>query len=317
MRVASPQPGSTEWLTLRRSGLGATDAAVVAGRSRFSGPFDKYQEMRGTSAPKIATEAMQWGMLLQPLVGRAWSEKHGVKVRACNWTYFLEPRIFSHYDFDISRTEILEVKTASAYGQRDWGEEGTDQIPEEYLLQCQHEIMCRPGVVRCHLAVLIGGNKLRSYVVERDDELIGNLLTIERKFLDDTDAGIPPTIDGTDACSEYLRSRFPKDDGSLLALPERVESDALAYLAVMAEEKDVAERKSLIGNRLRSALEAASGGSGKDVRVTYKAQKDRIETDWRGVALHLMGTPDPLLLAKHTTTKQGNRPLIVSFIGDA
>jgi putative phage-type endonuclease len=315
MRVVSPQPGSTEWLTLRRSGLGATDAAVVAGRSRFSGPFDKYQEMRGTSAPKIATEAMQWGIILERPVGLEWARRTGKKVRHVGYTYFLEPGIFSHFDFDVvDEDAILEVKTASAYGQREWGEQDTDQIPEEYLLQAQHEIACRgPEIKRCYLAVLIGGQKFQKYVVERDDELIGNLLTIERKFLDDTDAGIPPTIDGTDACSEYLRSRFPKDDGSLLALPERVESDALAYLAVMAEEKDVAERKALIGNRLRSALEAASGGSGKDVRVTYRAQRDRIETDWKALAATLSART----LKRFTTTKQGNRPLIVSFIGDA
>jgi hypothetical protein len=92
-----------------------------------------------------------------------------------------------------------------------------------------------------------------------------------------------------------------------------VEADAIAYLAVMAEEKDVAERKALIGNRLRSALEAASGGSGKDVRVTYRAQRDRIETDWKALAATLSART----LKRFTTTKQGNRPLIVSFIGDA
>jgi putative phage-type endonuclease len=318
-RIPSPIPGSPEWLALRRTGLGATDAAVVAGRSKFASPFDKYQEIRGTSAPKIATDAMKWGMLLQPVIAKAWGEEMGVKVRGNTWTYFHpdDPRIFSHYDADVvGRPEIVEVKTASAYAQREWGEEGTDQIPEGYLLQCQHEIMCRPGIERCHVAVLIGGQKLKKYVVDRDDELIRNLLTIETAFLDRALAGIPPEIDGSDGATAYLAERFPKDDGNVIELPESLEAEAVAYLAVLAEEKDVAGRKALIGNLLRNRLEASAGAVGKDVRIVYKAQKDREVVAWEAVARHLMGTPDPLLVAKHTTTKPGNRPLIVSYIGD-
>lgn len=322
-RVPSPIPGSPEWVALRRTGLGATDAAVVAGRSRFASPFDKFQEMQGSSAPKIATDAMKWGMLLQPVVGKAWAEEKGKRVRADNWTYFHPDRsdIYSHYDFDVvGEPAILEVKTASAYAQREWGEEDTDQIPEGYLLQAQHEIMCRPGIERCYLAVLIGGQKLKPYVVERDDELIRNLLTIETAFLDRAHAGIPPEIDGSDAATQYLLDRFPKDNGVVVNLPESVEALAVAYLNVMAEEKETAERKAAIGNQLRATLEAASGGVGKDVRIVYKAQKDREVVDWRGVLAQVQPLVDPdsytEAIDHNTTTKPGNRPLIVSYIGD-
>lgn len=320
-RQRSPEPGSPAWIALRRSGIGATDAAVVTGHSRWGGPFDKYQEMQGRTAPKIATDAMTWGILLEPVVARAWAEKHGRKVRSNRWTYFYPGRddIFSHYDADVLPTtgsrvvEILEVKTASAYAQRDFGEEGTDQVPKEYLLQVHHELACRPGIVRAHLAVLVGGQRLKSYTIEHDAEMIDALIAVETAFLDNTKAGIAPAVDGSDSCTDYLRDRFPKDDGSLVALSDAVEADALAYLAVLAEEKDVVERKALVGNRLRAALESASGGTGKDVRVSYKATKERVEVNWREAAtLHL--TPEQL--AHYTTTKPGNRPLVVSWVSD-
>lgn len=325
-RAPSPVPGSPEWLTLRRSGLGATDAAVIAGRSRFSAPFDKYSEMLGRSAPKVATEAMLWGTILERPVGLEWAKRTGKKVRHSGYTYWLEDGIYSHYDFDVvGEPAILEVKTASAYGQREWGEEDTDQVPTEYVLQAQHEIMVRPGIERCYIAVLIGGQKLQKYVIERDDELIGYLLTLERRFLENTRAGIPPEIDSSDAATEYLRSVHPKDDGTQVPLPPDTEDIARKYLAAKAAEKAAQEEIALHGNLLRERLAAAAVGVGKEIKVTYRASKDREVTDWRAAAtdlsLRLVAAgvnADEVggSIAKHTKTTPGARPLVVSWIGE-
>ncbi|NJD27419.1 MAG: hypothetical protein FIA92_03890 [Chloroflexi bacterium] len=318
-RQRSPEPGSAEWLTLRRSGLGATDAAVVAGRSRFASPFDKFGEMLGRTAPKIATEAMEWGVILERPVGLKWAADTGRTVRHNGFTYWLEDGIFSHYDFDVGgEAAILEVKTASAYGQREWGEQDTDQVPTEYLLQAQHEIMCRPGIERCYIAVLIGGQKLQRYVVERDDELIGHLLTIERNFLARTRAGIPPEIDGSEAATEYLRSVHPKDDGTQIDLSPDVENAAREYLALKAQEKELAEKIALQGNLLRERLAAASSAIGREVKVTYRTSKDRTETNWKAIANFMLDRfgREQELIDQYTETKPGARPLIVTWIGD-
>ena len=311
MRLPSPVPGSDEWVALRRSGLGATDAAVVTGRSPFASPYDKFAEMSGTTVPKIATDAMRWGMILQPVVGKAWAAEHERKVKANNHTYWLEPGIYSHYDFDlVGAPEILEVKTASQFAAREWGEQGTDQVPEAYALQCQHEIMVRPGIVRCHLAVLIGGQKLQSYIVERDDELIEDLLRIERRFYADAIRGIPPDMDGSEAATEYLRGLNPRDTGEKIDLTDEVESLALAYLAASASEKAAGEEKATAANRLREAMGANALGVGRSVKVSYKSSKDRVEIAWREVVADL--APPQEVLDRHTTIKEGNRPLIVT-----
>lgn len=314
-RTTSPAPGSPAWIEQRRHGIFATDAAVVTGRSPFDGPFTKFAELQGTTAPKIATDAMEWGVLLQPVVGQAWARKHGKKVRACPWTYWLEDGIGSHYDFDVVGThDILEVKTASAYAQRDWGEEGTDQVPEAYAIQCQHEIMCRPGIERCHLAVLIGGQKLRSYVVERDDEMIEDLLRIERRFLANARAGIAPEMDGSEAATNYLRGLSPRDNGERWDLPETVEEIATAYLAAAASVESAEEQKASAGNKLREAMGDRASGAGKLVKVSYKTGKDRDVVDYKAIAqaVEYLG-----LTSHYTTTMPGNRPLIVSLLGDA
>jgi len=322
MRLPSPVPGSDEWVALRRSGLGATDAAVVTGRSPFASPFDKFAEMQGTTVPKIATDAMRWGMLLEPIVAVTWADDHERKVRANRYTYWLEPGVYSHYDYDLVPTkgqpvtEILEVKTASQYAARDWGEQETDQVPEAYAIQAQHEIMVRPGIVRCHLAVLIGGQKLQSYVIDRDDEMIEDLLRIERRFYADAIRGIPPDMDGSEAATEYLRGLNPRDTGEKIDLTDEVENLALAYLAASASEKAAGEEKATAANRLREAMGANALGVGRSVKVSYKNSKDREETDWRKVADQVRPLVDDDSYAEavehNTQTKAGNRPLIVT-----
>lgn len=317
-RTPSPVPGSDAWIAQRRNGIFATDAATVTGRNPFASPFEKFAELQGTTAPKIATEAMEMGVILQPIVGKLWSKKHGRKIRANPWTYWLDDDIGSHFDFDVPPesgpvTEILEVKTASQYASRDWGEQDTDQVPEAYALQCQHEIMCRgPEIVRCHLGVLIGGQKFQSYVIERDDELIANILCIERKFLSDTRAGVSPPMDGSEAATAYLRSKSPRDNGERWELPESVEDIATSYLAASAAVVSAEQQKASAANRLRDAMSDHALAVGKLVKVSYKNNRDTDWTDWRAVALGAKAPND--LIARYTSTKAGNRPLIVTLL---
>ena len=319
-RTPSPVPGSADWIEQRRHGIFATDAATVTGRNPFASPFDKFAELQGTTAPKIATDAMEWGVLLQPVVGQAWARKHGRKVRACPWTYWLEDGIGSHYDFDVVAerhvpvTEILEVKTASAYAQRDWGEEGTSEVPEAYALQCQHEIMCRPGIERCHIAVLIGGQKLRSYVVERDDEMIEDLLAIERRFLANARLGIAPEMDGSEAATNYLRNLSPRDNGAKWELPEPVEELATAFLSAKAQAEAIAEQTAILGNKLRLAMGDNASGIGKLVKVSYKTGKDREVIDWKGALAGLAPLSAATDLKPWTYPTPGTRPLIVTLL---
>jgi putative phage-type endonuclease len=320
-REPSPTPGSPEWIALRRSGLGATDAAVVTGYSRFASPFDKYSEMLGRSAPKVATEAMLWGTILERPVGLEWARRNAKRVRHVGYTYWLEDGIYSHYDFDVvGEPAILEIKTSSAYGQREWGEENTDQMPTEYVLQAHHEIMCRPGIERCYVAVLIGGQKLQQYVVERDEEMIEALLARERAFVENTRAGVPPEIDGSDAATEYLRRLYPSDDGTQATLDASAEDIARQYLAAKAEEKEAGEKIALLGNVLRERLAAASSAVGKEIKVTYRRTKDRETVDWQKVALGLAEFADesvlPEFVNEYTETKPGTRPLVVTWIGE-
>ena len=321
-RYMSPTPGSDAWMALRRSGIGATDAPVVCGKSPWRSPFDKFAELCGSTAPLIPTDAMLWGIRLQRVVGAAWSEEHGRKIRACRYIYELEPGIFSSYDYEIVPpkgepvTELVEVKTTSQYAAREYGEEGTSEIPEGYQIQTHHEMACRPRIVRVHIAVLIGGQKLRSYVVERDDEMIEDLLSIERRFLANARLGIPPEMDGSEAATNYLRNLSPRDNGARWELPESVEDLATAFLSAREQEKSTVEQTAILGNKLRLAMGDNASGIGRLVKVSYKTGKDREVIDWKGALAGLAPLSAATDLKPWTYPTPGTRPLIVSYIGD-
>ena len=76
---------------------------------------------------------------------------------------------------------VLECKTAGFTRGKEWGEVGTDQIPESYLIQCAfYASIC--DVPKIDIAVLIGGQDFRIYTYERNRELEEKLIKIACNF---------------------------------------------------------------------------------------------------------------------------------------
>lgn len=80
-----------------------------------------------------------------------------------------------------NREYILECKTAYCYKIKKWGEQGTDQVPESYLIQCAYYAnIC--DVPKVDIAVLIGGQDFRIYTYNRHKELEEKLIKIACNF---------------------------------------------------------------------------------------------------------------------------------------
>jgi predicted phage-related endonuclease len=64
---------------------------------------------------------------------------------------------------------------------KQWGEQGTDQVPESYLIQCAYYAsIC--DVAKVDIAVLIGGQDFRIYTYEQNKELEEKLIKIACNF---------------------------------------------------------------------------------------------------------------------------------------
>lgn len=193
-----PAPRSAEWLEARRTGVGGTDAAALLNLDPYKQPYDVAREKLGLAPPREVTDAMRLGIKLEPVVDSEYCERTG-HTTECPPSMLRHPDhdwMFANVDrFVVSaKKRSLECKTAGLNLAKDWGEEGSDWVPENYLIQTQHQ-MAVTGHESTDVAVLIAGRELRIYTVERDDKLIKHLIDIEGEFWERLQNGVMPDID--------------------------------------------------------------------------------------------------------------------------
>lgn len=203
-----------EWLEHRRSGIGGSDVAAIIGMSKWKTPLQVYQDKRGEGVAQPDNDAMRWGRYLEPVVRQAYADETGREVR-------MLPDMQRHpqHEFMIANLDgfiaasdqqrtrvarIFEAKTSrTANG---WGEPGTDQIPQPYMVQVQH-YMEVTGFCVADVAVLIGGSDFRIYEVPADRELQEMLIEAEAEFWTRVQRGEPPEpVSVADAIARWGRS---------------------------------------------------------------------------------------------------------------
>lgn len=203
-------PTRAEWLEARRTGIGGSDVAPILGLSKWATPLSVYMQKRGELGEQPENDAMRWGRYLEPVVRQAYADATGNEVRVL-------PDMIRHpvHDFMLANLDgfvspvdgprrVFEAKTArTADG---WGEPGSDQIPQPYLLQVQHYLAVT-GFVVADVAVLIGGSDFRIYEVPEDRELQEMLVDAEADFWARVQRGDPPEpVTTADAIARWGRS---------------------------------------------------------------------------------------------------------------
>lgn len=243
----------------RKSGLGGSDAAAALGLSPWVTPRELYEQKisEQDELDDVATSGpMLWGNLLEPVIRQRYADLTGRIVRVPDTLRSEQhPWMLAHLDGITDCGRGVEIKTArSADG---WGEPGTDQIPQAYLLQVQHcMIVARVEVF--DVCVLIGGNEERMYEVHQDRELQQLLVDGEAEFWSHVVNRQPPEIDfNADSALELVRRLFPGTDGTT-----RIASDTHeTWRIVMEEAQEFADRYTKVANGAKAHLLHAMGES--------------------------------------------------------
>jgi putative phage-type endonuclease len=259
-----------QWLQERRSGIGGSDAAAILGLSKWKTPLEVYMEKRGELAPRPDNESMRWGRVLEPVIRQQYAERTGRVVRVPDYIVYHQDHSFMLANLDgvTDDRRVVEIKTART--SQGWGDPGTDEVPQEYLLQVQH-YMAVTGFGVADVAVLIGGSDFRVYEVPADRELQEMLIESEAEFWHRVEQGIPPEpVSYADMQARFGRS---SRGGSVEATDEVL--DAVARLiAIKAQmtrlEGDEEAAKAIIMKALGECDTLTSGG---EVIATWKAAK--------------------------------------------
>jgi putative phage-type endonuclease len=242
-----------EFLKARQNSIGGSDIAAILGLSKYKSPLDVFNEKTGrTEITDEMNEPCYWGTVMETVLVSEFEKRMGFKVNTDN------PQVFHHDNkfmaanidgiFDTGDPEmgmaILECKTASSFMANEWGEEGTNQVPVGYKLQCQHYLSVY-DLKLAFVAVLIGGNDFRVYVVHREDELIEKMNAAISEFWNEfvlKDIEPPEGIQDQEAHVEMIAaikgSSVVVDDVSILNNIDLIKSLKAEKKEIEAKLKD-------------------------------------------------------------------------------
>jgi putative phage-type endonuclease len=194
-------------LEARRSGVGASEVAAALGLSPYMTPLQLYQVKRGEVAPVAETLPMRYGNHVEPFILGEFKRKHP------DWNLMAAPDtmrrgvMLAHLDAWVPNEANVQVKTART--REGWGDSGSPDIPQHYVLQVQTEMLLA-NVRVSWVPVLFGGADYDEFVVEADRELQDMIETGVHDFWRRVQEGDPPepkTVD--EAVERWGRSSIP------------------------------------------------------------------------------------------------------------
>lgn len=197
-----------QWLMLRKKGITGTDAGAIVGMNPYVSAMDVFNDKRSEDIELLDNEAMRQGRELEEYVAQRFMEETGKKVRRANFLYQNDRHPWMLADFDrliVGEEAGLECKTVSPYSQDKWKD---GKIPLHYQMQVQHYLAVS-GYKCWYIAALIFGREFIVRRINRDEELIQNLITIEERFWKEhVLSGIMPEPDGSSVYSETIASMY-------------------------------------------------------------------------------------------------------------
>lgn len=298
---------TAEQLEERKRGIGASEAAAVLGLNPYRTPLEVWMQKKGM-VETIETPAMRLGTRLEPVIAEMYQERVGVELFTTPTIHYKNPVIFATPDRIIKgKNKGLEIKTANARMAEHWGlEEGTDEIPQYYLIQC---ILCMAvtDLPEWDVAALIGGSDFRIYTIHRDIELE---TTIIERLLEWWDNYIvknqEPEVDSSESCAEYLAAKYPRNFKPLKQADETTEQLLSRLAEVKNHLKSFEEQEEAIKNLLKNYIGDADGVQGITGKATWKAAKDSKKINWEGIAEMLLSNSfvKEVLFEKHGLTEK-------------
>lgn len=237
-----------EWDAIRLTGVGGSEAAAATGLSPFADatPQLLFLEKRCELPPKDLSGklAVELGTRLESTVADMFADRTGHKVHRVNEV--LRRRDFTYMLVNLDRRVVgqracLECKTSgieSGFVSDEWGEDGTDQVPQHILVQAMHQLAVT-GYEVCYVAALLAGLGFRIYVIERDQIFIDRLIAKLGVFWRCVQTGEPPAV----TTIEDAKMRFPTSSKlKKIIAPPSLASAVLEGRKISAQIDDLEER---------------------------------------------------------------------------
>jgi predicted phage-related endonuclease len=273
----------------RRDVLGASDAPAIVGVDPFRTAGDLWAEKTGRIASggeedRSPVNPRALGSALEPLLLHAAGLELGVPLAQQVWYRHPDAPLGCSVDgiaLDATPPTLVEAKTCGILNRparllADYGDDGTDEIPDSVLIQVHHELIVlaqQPNLPPIRdvlvMALLGDGRGLRRYRVRFDPALAEELLGAELRFWQDhVVADQPPRDEPPSLATLKAWRRRPE----LPAVPiDRVIMSE--WLEARAVAKQAAQNEETIRRMLLAELGDAEAGVCEHGRITYLANE--------------------------------------------
>lgn len=313
-----------EWHEQRRSGIGSSDAPIIAGVTPWGDIHELWLQKLGLAPEVEQNEPMRWGRLLEDAVADGYVEMTGNRLRRMNLVQRSREHPWMLASIDraiIGRRRLVEIKTAR-FKHDDWGLAGTDQVPDSVKVQVIHQMIVT-GYREADVAVLFSGSDLQLYSVGYDQPLADGLVTMEEAFWHYVETRTQPPKVGP--VSIVVREDAVGADERITALVAQLRDDR-------ARHAEAGLIRSSTEDALRDAMGDVAMVKGEGFKIIYRPGKERVKVDWQQVArayrnlieqhgldltfaqleTQIPGGLDTIE-SVYTRTEAGSRPLIVKW----
>lgn len=256
-----------DWLELRRTGIGGSDAGAIMGLNKYATPLSAYLDKKGLSRFD-GNAATEWGNILEDPIRQKAREELGIKIETVPGMFTSVANPFMNANLDglvlVEGEREIAGKTVSGLGGHEIKTSRTgdgfaeDEVPDSYYCQVQH-YMAVTGLPYFVLTVYIMDRyEGRHYVIPRNEEFIERLVAAERAFWNDNVlAGNPPAPTGNESEADLVKSLPAAEsiqlDADAEALVERIQEHK-------ASIKELEAEKTALEESLKLAMFNASDG---------------------------------------------------------
>jgi len=274
-----------EQLERRRSVIGASEVGLLFGLPSFGGRTlsDLWFEKKYGTLPSKGNRSTDLGNKLEPIVLEAAERQLGKPVVdrqlwVCNGSNA------ATLDGRIETGELVEAKTSGILWKTsdEWGEDGSDEVPETYLLQVQAQLLVTKSEL-AYLAALIGQRGFAMFQIKPHEGFQNAIAIRSAAFLqtvleaDSVDVGMDffraqfPTVTNEPPQLDTLK-RLKRQPKKILDRSDSFDELFARFESAKANAKVADEAKELLQRQIVAALGDAEAAEVEGGRVTYFEQ---------------------------------------------
>jgi putative phage-type endonuclease len=299
-----------DWLKERKTYIGGSDIGCFLGLSKYKTALDIYLDKTTDRIDETTNEPAYWGNVLEDVVAQEYSKVTGQKIYEPEGLIrhpehsFLAVNIDRWVESKDGTRHILECKTASLMKAKEWGEQGTDQIPKSYLYQvAYYAAIC--NVDKVDIAVLIGGQEFRTYQyiknIDLERKLVKAVCAFWNNYVVKKKAPEPSTLSN-------MVTLYPNSNGSSIEADSSLLKDVESLKNIKRQETLMAEEKNILETKIKSYIgenESLIKENG-DVVATWRNSKSRKVLDTKKLELENLS-----IYQKYLTEKSGSRSFLL------